>query len=229
VYPEISLKKAREHRDEAKKRFANGADPGAVKQARKAEARERMANTFEAVAGRWFEKWKTEVSASTAESQWSRLVKHIMPVLGPLPVSDIDAPKVFGTEAAGSARNRRYPAQVENGDQPDYALRRAARTGARRPCTESARRAYLARNPPVSDEMQSWRRAKLGGCYDAITQASRKNTGNPRPIIVIARATRRGNPCGRLDCHVAALLAMTVVGVMAHPQVKSWGERLFFA
>jgi hypothetical protein len=46
------LKEARERRDEAKKRLANGADPGAVKQARKAEAWERAANTFEAVAGR---------------------------------------------------------------------------------------------------------------------------------------------------------------------------------
>jgi hypothetical protein len=61
-----------------------------VKQAQKAEARERAANTFEAVAERWFEKWKTEVTASTAESQWNRLVKHIMPVLGPLPISGIN-------------------------------------------------------------------------------------------------------------------------------------------
>jgi hypothetical protein len=40
------------------------------------------------------------------------------------------------------------------------------------------------------------------------------NLGNTRQIIVIARATRRGNPCGRLECHVAALLAMTQSGVV---------------
>jgi hypothetical protein len=65
-YPEVSLKEARERRDEARKLLANCADLGAVKQAQRAEARERTTNTFEVVAERWFEKWKTEVSASTA-------------------------------------------------------------------------------------------------------------------------------------------------------------------
>jgi hypothetical protein len=51
-YPEISLKEARERRDEARKLLANGVDPSAVKQAQKAESREQVANTFEAVAGR---------------------------------------------------------------------------------------------------------------------------------------------------------------------------------
>jgi hypothetical protein len=47
------------------------------------------------------DKWKTEVSASTAEDQWGRLEKHIMPVLGPLPVSDIDAPKILTGSGPG--------------------------------------------------------------------------------------------------------------------------------
>jgi integrase len=95
VYPEVSLREARERRDEARKLLANGADPSAVKKAQKSATQERVANTFEAVAGRWFEVWKTEVTISTAENQWSRLVQHIMPALGALPVSDIDAPKVL--------------------------------------------------------------------------------------------------------------------------------------
>ncbi|MDR2613785.1 MAG: hypothetical protein LBC91_00450 [Candidatus Accumulibacter sp.] len=61
----------------------------AVRRAQKAKAWERTTNTFEAVAGRWFEVWKTEVTSGTAENQWSRLVQHIMPALGALPVSDI--------------------------------------------------------------------------------------------------------------------------------------------
>jgi integrase len=95
AYPAVSLKEARERRDEARKLLANGSDPGAVRKAQKVAQQERAANTFEAVAQAWFEKWKTEVTESTALSQWRRLTKHVMPVLGPLPVADVDAPKVL--------------------------------------------------------------------------------------------------------------------------------------
>jgi hypothetical protein len=89
-FPEIGLKDARERRDEARKLLANGADPGAVKKAQKAARLERAANTFEAVAEKWFEKWKTEVTIKTATNQWDRLAKHIMPFLGDCPIADID-------------------------------------------------------------------------------------------------------------------------------------------
>jgi integrase len=95
AHPAVSLKDARERRDEARKLLANGADPGAVKKAQKAERLEHAANTFEAVAAKWFEKWKTEVTAKTAKNQRDRLVKHIMPFLGDCPIADIDAPKVL--------------------------------------------------------------------------------------------------------------------------------------
>ena len=95
VYPDVTLKEARERRDEARKLLANGKDPGEVKKAQKAAIAERSAHAFEAVARAWFEKWKTGVTESTAQSQWKRLVKHIVPVLGALPVSEITAPKVL--------------------------------------------------------------------------------------------------------------------------------------
>ncbi|GHU18723.1 integrase [Betaproteobacteria bacterium] len=94
-YPEVTLKDARERRDEARKLLANGTDPGAVKKAQKAAKLERAANTFEAVAAKWFEKWKTEVTIKTATNQWDRLAKHIMPFLGDCPIADIDAPKIL--------------------------------------------------------------------------------------------------------------------------------------
>jgi integrase len=95
AYPAVSLKDARERRDEARKLLANGADPGAVKKAQKTERLEHAANTFEAVAAKWFEKWETEVTAKTAKNQRDRLAKHIMPFLGDCPIADIDAPRVL--------------------------------------------------------------------------------------------------------------------------------------
>jgi integrase len=103
-YPAVSLKEARERRDEAKKLLANGADPSAVKKAQKFARQERSANTFEAVAEKWFEMWETGVSASTAEDQRDRLVKHIIPILGHLPIADIDAPKVLAALRSLEAR-----------------------------------------------------------------------------------------------------------------------------
>ncbi|MDR2689497.1 MAG: Arm DNA-binding domain-containing protein [Azoarcus sp.] len=47
AYPNVSLKNARERRDEARKLLADGLDPGAVKKASKATKQEQPANTFE--------------------------------------------------------------------------------------------------------------------------------------------------------------------------------------
>jgi integrase len=95
AYPAVSLKDARARRDEAKKLLANDQDPGKVKKARKAAIHAAHNNSFEAVARAWFEKWETEVTASTAKSQKERLAKHIIPVLGKCPVADVDAQKVL--------------------------------------------------------------------------------------------------------------------------------------
>ncbi|MDR0634128.1 MAG: integrase arm-type DNA-binding domain-containing protein [Azoarcus sp.] len=85
AYPAVSLKNARVRRDEAKKPLANNQDPGEVKKARKAAIHAAHNNSFEAVARAWFEKWETEVTASTAKSQKERLAEHITPVLGNAP------------------------------------------------------------------------------------------------------------------------------------------------
>jgi hypothetical protein len=95
IYPVVTLAEARARRDEAKKLLANGVDPGAVKKAQKQARHARAANSFEAITREWFEKWETEVTASTAKSQRERLAKHIMPVLGAFSVADIDVPKIL--------------------------------------------------------------------------------------------------------------------------------------
>jgi hypothetical protein len=52
--------------------------------------------------------------------------------------------------------------------------------------------------------------------YSAVSNLVYINRLNTQttPDCVIARATRRGNPCSRLDCHVATLLAMTMIGLV---------------
>ena len=54
VYPEISLKGARERREEARKLLANGIDPSEHRHAKKAAREDRAANSFEVVAREWY-------------------------------------------------------------------------------------------------------------------------------------------------------------------------------
>jgi hypothetical protein len=81
----IGFKTAHERRDEARRLLTNDVAPSEIEKAQKAKSRERMERTLETAATRWFEMWKTGVTDSTAESQWSRS-EHIMPTLGALPL-----------------------------------------------------------------------------------------------------------------------------------------------
>lgn len=53
VYPEVSLKAARERRDELRKQLQAGIDPGQQRRAEKHFQATASANTFEAVANEW--------------------------------------------------------------------------------------------------------------------------------------------------------------------------------
>ena len=56
VYPDTTLAKAREKRDEARQQLANGIDPGENKKAQKAARIELAANSFEVIAREWITK-----------------------------------------------------------------------------------------------------------------------------------------------------------------------------
>src|SRR5450631_1311234 len=58
IYPDISLKDARQRRDDARKLLANEVDPGENRKAVKAAKSELSANSFEIVAREWFAKFK---------------------------------------------------------------------------------------------------------------------------------------------------------------------------
>jgi len=57
VYPDVGLKDARNRRDEARKLLAEGTDPGEDRKTQKTAKQDRAANSFEAVAREWFEKF----------------------------------------------------------------------------------------------------------------------------------------------------------------------------
>ncbi|MBT8138807.1 MAG: Arm DNA-binding domain-containing protein, partial [Gammaproteobacteria bacterium] len=53
VFPEVSLREAREKQDDARRMLRDDIDPGAVKRSRKMATREAESDTFAAIAKEW--------------------------------------------------------------------------------------------------------------------------------------------------------------------------------
>ena len=89
TYPDVSLKVARERRDEARIVLANGADPAIVKAALKDEAREAAANTFAVVAEEYVAKIEREGRAAVTIKKTRWLLSLLNRDLGKRPISEI--------------------------------------------------------------------------------------------------------------------------------------------
>ena len=95
TYPEISLKDARERREEARKQIAKGGDPSAIKQQTKIDARINAKNTFKAVADEWMLKQANKNSQATQKRHNLILTNDLLPWLGKRPLKDIKAPELL--------------------------------------------------------------------------------------------------------------------------------------
>jgi len=95
VYPEVSLKDAREKRTEARKLIAKGVDPGDVRKAEKAGRLENGANTFEVVAREWFARNSRDWAETYSSKVIRRLEMYVFPWLGGKPISSIKAPELL--------------------------------------------------------------------------------------------------------------------------------------
>ena len=92
TYPEISLKDARELRDQARGLVAKGIDPRAKRREEKHQASALAMNTFEAVANEWHAfKAPRMVASTSGGSAQARfyLDKDLIPVLGKIPIADV--------------------------------------------------------------------------------------------------------------------------------------------
>lgn len=96
VYPDVSLARAREKRDDARKKIADGIDPSELKKAVKTQRTENAANSFEAVCRDWYAVAYANKAESTREKTMTRLEKDVFPQIGKKPISSITAPDVRG-------------------------------------------------------------------------------------------------------------------------------------
>jgi integrase len=95
VYPTVSLKDARERREAAKKKLANGVDPSEARKAEKRTAATNAENSFEAVAREWHAKFTIDQSESHAARNLRRLEVHVFPYIGGRPIALVEPPEVL--------------------------------------------------------------------------------------------------------------------------------------
>ncbi len=87
TYPDVTLRRAREKRDEARRLVADEVDPSAQRQAKRAA----LAHTFEGVAKEWLELQKRSLAPETISMLDSRLTRALNPYIGSRPIGAITA------------------------------------------------------------------------------------------------------------------------------------------
>lgn len=102
AYPDVTLKRAREKRDEARKLVADEIDPSVERQARRAA----QLNTFEAVAAEWLELQRKSLAPETMSILETRLTSALYPYLGSRPIAAITAQEVLAVLRRIEARGR---------------------------------------------------------------------------------------------------------------------------
>lgn len=104
VYPDVSLRIAREDHTDARKLLANGSDPSAMKQTQKRQAKLSAVNSFEVIA-REFHAMKAPIWTVHHATDWiNTLEREVFPKLGHRPITEIEAPDVLDILRAIEAR-----------------------------------------------------------------------------------------------------------------------------
>ncbi len=94
VFPDVSLKDARERRDEARKLVANGIDPSEYRKAQKASGADGK-NSFEVVAREWFSKYSSNWAPDHGSRIIRRFEKDIFPWIGETSIGKLKPPEIL--------------------------------------------------------------------------------------------------------------------------------------
>ena len=186
TYPDVALSKARDERNEARKKLEAGIDPSALKKQEKRAAIERSANSFEVVAREWLEARASEWTSKHAMTILSSLKTNVFPHIGDRPVAELAAPEILAVLR-----------RVEHRDALDIAGRVMQRIGA---VMRYAIATGRAERNPVTD---------LRGALKSPERTNmRALKADDLPEFLRALATYRGSELTRLAMR---LLIMTFV------------------
>jgi len=102
AYPDVSLKRAREKRDDARRLLADGIDPNAQRRAEKLAA----ADTFEAIAREWLELQHKKLSPTTYVKALWIFETLLFPSIGSQPIRKLTAADVLAVVRRIEARGK---------------------------------------------------------------------------------------------------------------------------
>jgi integrase len=95
VYPDLSLKDARERRDTCRKLLTDGIDPSEHRKAQKLSRADRAANSFEVVAREWFAKYSATWAPNHGNRILRRFERDLFPWIGTRPIAEVTAPELL--------------------------------------------------------------------------------------------------------------------------------------
>lgn len=95
IYSDVSLARAREKRDEARKLLADGLDPSESRKQRKQADMAASANSFEAVAREWHVGKSKKWAKVTANKALIHLETYVFPDIGHLPIASVKASQLL--------------------------------------------------------------------------------------------------------------------------------------
>ena len=95
IYPDVSLKQARQKRHEMRSALAAGIDPAARRRAERCT----RGDTFEAVGREWFDKFSKAWATSHLEKIIRRLELYLFPWVGRRPIAKLSAVDILKCKA----------------------------------------------------------------------------------------------------------------------------------
>jgi integrase len=104
VFPDVSLKDARDRRDVARKLLADGIDPSENRKAQRLAQADRAANSFEVVAREWFAKYSPNWAVSHTDRIVRLFERDIFPWIGGRPIAEITAAELLAVVRRIEAR-----------------------------------------------------------------------------------------------------------------------------
>jgi len=95
AYPAVSLKEARNGREEAKEQIAKGIDPSVHRKVAKTTKKAESDNSLSVVAREWYERNKGSWMPHHGQRVLARIERDIIPVLGSKPIGTITAKEIL--------------------------------------------------------------------------------------------------------------------------------------
>ena len=95
VYPDVTLKGARDRRDSSRKLLADGIDPSENRKARKLARAENAANSLEVITREWFARHAPNWASTHASKIIRRFERDVFPWVGSRPIIEITATELL--------------------------------------------------------------------------------------------------------------------------------------